>query len=111
MATVAWGLEGIIVKESKVCFIDLDNAKIYYRGYDLSELAVKANFEEVAYLLLNGKLPNKEGLASFKDLLAMNRELPNEVLSLLRELPRGLRPIDVLRLSINHLGTLDKGGF
>ncbi|MFP3159898.1 MAG: citrate synthase/methylcitrate synthase [Vulcanisaeta sp.] len=107
-STVAWGLEGIQVKESGICFIDLDNGRIYYRGYDLTELANMAGFEEVTYLLLHGKLPNREELNAIKAELARNRELPSELLTLLRSLPRGLRPIDVLRLSIDYLGTLDR---
>ncbi len=108
MSTVAWGLEGVQVKESSICYIDLDNGKIYYRGYDLAELANMASFEEVTYLLLRGKLPNREELDAIKAELARNRELPSELLALLRALPRGLRPIDVLRLSIDYLGALDK---
>lgn len=46
---IKWGLEGIYVKESSICLIDLDNAKIYYRGYELSDLALKSTFEETAY--------------------------------------------------------------
>ena len=88
MPTVAWGLEGIQVKESSICYIDLDNGKIYYRGYDLAELANMASFEEVTYLLLRGKLPNREELDAINAELARNRELPSELPALLRALPK-----------------------
>jgi len=51
------GLEGVVVKESEICLIDVENSKIYYRGYDLEELAERSSFEETAYLLIYGRLP------------------------------------------------------
>ncbi|MEN3047580.1 MAG: citrate/2-methylcitrate synthase [Candidatus Caldarchaeales archaeon] len=65
------GLEGVHVLESSLCLIDTENGKLYYVGYDVEELVVKSSYEEVAYLLLNGRLPNR---AEFGEFVARLRE-------------------------------------
>ena len=63
------GLAGVVAGETEICWVD-PNAGLMYRGYDIHEMAEKASFEEVAYLLLNGELPNGGQLANFTNQLA-----------------------------------------
>lgn len=98
------GLEGIIVKESKICLIDVENSKIYYRGYDIEELADKSTFEETAYLLIYGQLPRASELEAFKERLASLRRPPEHVVKLLGLLPKSAEPIDVLRTAVSAMG-------
>jgi len=76
------GLEGIVVKESKICLIDTESSKIYYRGYDLEELAERSTFEETVYLLWYGSLPRRSELEEFKRTLAKHRVPPPHVVDL-----------------------------
>ncbi len=69
------GLAGVVAGETAICSVD-PNAGLMYRGYDIHEMASKASFEEVAYLLLNGELPTGEQLANFTNQLAAERALP-----------------------------------
>ena len=70
------GLAGVVAGETEICWVD-PNAGLMYRGYDIHEMATKASFEEVAYLLLNGELPNGGELANFTNQLASERALPD----------------------------------
>ena len=97
------GLEGVVVKESEICMIDLENSKIYYRGYDLEELAELSNFEETAYLLIYGKLPKASELEEFRRRLASSRRPPQHVISIMEAMPRGAEPIDVLRTAVSAM--------
>jgi len=97
------GLEGVVVKETEICYIDLENSKIYYRGYDLEELAEKSTFEETAYLLLYGKLPTRGELERFKAVLRDNRVPPPHVIAILQHLPKSAEPIDVLRTGVSAM--------
>ena len=69
------GLAGVIAGETAICSVD-PNSGLLYRGYDIHDMASKATFEEVAYLLLNGELPNSGELANFTNQLAAERTLP-----------------------------------
>ncbi len=100
------GLAGIIAGETAICWVDPD-AGLMYRGYDIHEMAVKANFEEVAYLLINGELPNAEQLMDFGRKIAAQRELPRPVLEMLRLLPKTMHPMDVLRTGVSMLAAFD----
>ncbi len=73
------GLAGVIAGETEICWVD-PNAGLMYRGYDIHEMADKASFEEVAYLLLKGQLPNMGELQRFRMEIAAARPLPKEVL-------------------------------
>ncbi len=80
------GLAGVIAGETAICWVD-PNAGLMYRGYDIHEMAQKASFEEVAYLLLNGELPNGKQLVEFTQQIAAERALPGPVTEMLRLLP------------------------
>jgi 2-methylcitrate synthase/citrate synthase II len=101
------GLAGVIAGETQICWVDPD-AGLMYRGYDIHELAERASFEEVAYLLLNGELPTAKQLAEFTKQIAAERELPAPVLEMLRLLPRSTHPMDTLRTAVSMLSAFDK---
>ncbi len=101
------GLAGVIAGETEICWVD-PNAGLMYRGYDIHEMAEKASFEEVAYLLINGELPNLEQLGKFSRQIASERELPAPVVKMLRLMPRGTHPMDLLRTGVSMLGAFDK---
>src|SRR5207253_1993127 len=81
---------------------------LMYRGYDIHEMGDKATFEEVAYLLLNGELPNGKQLKDFKQQIAAQRDLPKEVVEMLRLLRKSTHPMDMLRTGVSMLSAFDK---
>lgn len=91
------GLEGVVIGKSAITFIDGQRGILRYRGIDIKELADKSNYEEVVYLLWNGKLPTRKELADFRKNLAKHRSLPKEVKSLLKSVPKPANPMDVAR--------------
>jgi 2-methylcitrate synthase/citrate synthase II len=101
------GLAGVIAGETAICWVD-PNAGLMYRGYDIHEMGNKATFEEVAYLLLNGELPNGKQLNEFKGQIASERTLPKEVVQMLKLLPRATHPMDMLRTGVSMLSAFDK---
>jgi 2-methylcitrate synthase/citrate synthase II len=101
------GLAGVIAGETAICWVD-PNAGLMYRGYDIHDLAQKASFEEVAYLLLNGELPNWKQLTEFTQQIASERALPGPVIEMMRLLPKSTHPMDMLRTGVSMLGPFDK---
>src|SRR5438477_9214812 len=100
------GLAGVIAGETQICWVDPD-AGLMYRGYDIHEMADKASFEEVAYLLLHGELPSFEQLGKFTREIASARSLPKQVLDALRLMPKSSHPMDMLRTGVSMLGEFD----
>jgi 2-methylcitrate synthase/citrate synthase II len=100
------GLAGVIAGETQICWVDPD-AGLMYRGYDIHEIADKASFEEVAYLLLHGELPSFEQLGKFTRDIASARSLPKQVLNALRLMPKSSHPMDILRTGVSMLGEFD----
>src|SRR6266550_4499679 len=100
------GLAGVVAGETEICWVD-PNAGLMYRGYDIHEMAEKANFEEVAYLLLSGELPNQKQLTEFSQQIARDRAVPKEVLDALRLMPKNTHPMDMLRTGVSVLGAFD----
>jgi 2-methylcitrate synthase/citrate synthase II len=100
------GLAGVIAGETEICWVD-PNAGLMYRGYDIHEMATKASFEEVAYLLLNGELPSMAQLQEFRNAIAKERPLPREVIELLRLMPKNTHPMDMLRTGVSMLAPFD----
>lgn len=107
MASFKAGLEDIVALRSEICFIDGQKRQLVYRGYDIGELIGKATFEEVVYLLWNGKLPTAGQLQEFKEQLAAELTLPNEVVELIKACPRDAEPMAVLRTAVSALGLFD----
>jgi citrate synthase len=101
------GLEGIVAGMTTISEVDPHRQKLAYRGYDIEDLANHATFEEVAYLLLMGELPNASQLEEFKSEVAANRALPDELVSVLRLASKPAHPMDVLRTAVSFLGESD----
>jgi len=101
------GLVGIYIDESLISFIDGINGKLFYRGYSIQELAEKSTFEEVAYLLIFGKLPKQSELDEFKQLLIKERNIPDNVLRILQSFPRNTTRIELLRTAVSALSLYD----
>jgi citrate synthase len=106
-AKPAGGLEGIVAAKSDICFIDGVNGRLVYRGYEIGDLVENASFEETAYLLWEGALPNRAQLDKVKSDLASSMALPPHVLGILKALPRDTQPMDALRTAASALGAGD----
>ncbi len=105
---MAVGLEGVYINTSRICFLDGKQGTLLYRGYDAEELAEESSYEETAFLLLNGKLPEKSELKKFSRTLAKQRELPKHALHLMKTLPKQTTPMNALRTIVSSLGVDDK---
>jgi citrate synthase len=106
MAVSAAGLEGIIAAESRICWIDGDAGILSYQGYDIRTLGENACFEEVIFLLWNGRLPKQAELDALKAGLVEHRAIPAQVEAFLKSVPKGL-PMAVLRTAVSMLGIHD----
>jgi len=101
------GLAGVVAGKSAIATVGT-GAGLFYRGYNIYDLAAKCEFEEVAYLLLEGKLPNSAELTEFKAQLIKDRELPREVKETLKLVPANAHPMDVMRTGCSILGTIEQ---
>lgn len=101
------GLEGVVATTSKICYIDGDQGVLAYRGIDIHDLADHSTFEEVCFLLWNGKLPTRSELQDLHRRLAAERKLDPAIIELLRTLPKNAMPMDVLRTAVSALGLYD----
>jgi citrate synthase len=106
MAVTGAGLEGVTATDSDICFIDGDAGVLAYQGYDIHTLADNAKFEEVIYLLWNGRLPTQAGLDQLKEQLVAARPIPQPVVDFLSTARNGV-PMDVLRTAVSMLGLYD----
>jgi citrate synthase len=103
----AGGLEGVVAAKSDICFINGTEGQLIYRGYDIGDVVENLSFEEVAYLLWEGKLPNRAELATLKQQLGASMALPKHVQELLHTMPKGTEPMDALRTAASALGEGD----
>ncbi len=102
------GLEGIYVAETKLSYIDGENSRLYYVGYSIEDLAKYSTYEEVAFLLYYYRLPTKSEYELFKAVMRESREIPDEVLSIVRNMvKRKAHPMDILRTAVSSLSALD----
>ena len=101
------GLVGVIADETKVSEVMPDINSLTYRGYAVQDLAEACIFEEVAYLLLNGELPNKSQLAKFQEEERNNREISSNLKKIIHSYPKNAHPMDTTRTSVSHLGLED----
>ena len=100
------GLKDVYFDTTTSSFIDGQEGKLLYRGYNIHDLAEKSTFEEVVYLLLYGKLPNKQELEQFDQTMRSNRRIPDEVIQVL-DLVKASHPMDALRTGISALAAFD----
>jgi len=101
------GLVGVIADETKVSEVMPDINSLTYRGYAVQDLAEVCTFEEVAYLLLNGELPNKAQLSKFQEEERSNREISVNLKKIIQNYPKNAHPMDTTRTSVSHLGLED----
>ena len=101
------GLEGVVATTSSICYIDGDAGVLAYRGYDIHELADHSTFEEVCYLLWFGRLPKADELRQLRSRMAEARHVDPGIISALREVPRSVPPMDVLRTLTSALSYYD----
>lgn len=97
-------LSGTAAGNTELCTVGRTGNDLHYRGYDILDLAVNCEFEEVAHLLVHGKLPNKAELAGYKTKLKALRGLPANVKTVLEALPASAHPMDVMRTGVSALG-------
>ena len=101
------GLRGQLAGETALCTVGKTGAGLTYRGFDIKELANNAQFEEVAYLLLYGKLPNQVELNTYKVRLKNMRCLPDALKRVLEQISNDVHPMDVMRTGCSMLGNLE----
>ena len=106
-STKSSGLRGQVAGETELCTVGKSGTGLTYRGYEINDLADNAEFEEVAFLLLYGHLPNKEELKVYKSRLKKLRILPDSLKKVLEEIPAHSHPMDVMRTGCSHLGCLE----
>ncbi len=101
------GLAGIVAGQTAISTVESSGSGLFYRGYAIKDLAEHASFEEVAYLLIYGELPNSKELDDYKTKLQSLRALPNALKIVMEQLPATTNPMDVLRTGCSVLGTLE----
>jgi len=97
-------LSGVAAGNTALCSVGRSGNDLHYRGYDILDVADACEFEEIAYLLVHGKLPNEAELRGYKAKLKSLRGLPQAVKSALEALPAGAHPMDVMRTGVSTLG-------
>jgi 2-methylcitrate synthase len=97
-------LSGVVAGNTALCTVGRTGNDLHYRGYDILDLAKTCEFEEIAHLLIHGKLPNHTELAAYRDKLARLRGLPAAVENVLEQLPAASHPMDVMRTGVSALG-------
>ena len=101
------GLRGQVAGETELCTVGQSGTGLTYRGYEITDLAENAEFEEIAFLLLKGYLPNLNELSDYKLKLKILRDLPQSLKTALEEIPPGSHPMDVMRTGCSMLGCLE----
>ena len=107
MAANTAGLRGVSAGETALCTVGQAGTGLTYRGYDIHDLARHAEFEEVAWLLLKGHLPNRSELAGYRARLQSLRTLPEALREVLERIPANAHPMDVMRTGCSMLGNLE----
>ncbi|MGB6328949.1 MAG: 2-methylcitrate synthase [Halarcobacter sp.] len=100
-------LSGTAAGNTAICTVGKTGNDLHYRGYDILEFAEKAEFEEIAYLIVHEKLPNVEELKAYKEKLRSFRDIPNGVKVALEQLPKTSHPMDVMRTGCSVLGAIE----
>jgi 2-methylcitrate synthase len=98
-------LSGVKVADTAICTVGKTGDSLFYRGYNIHDLASNCEFEEIAYLLIYDKLPSSSELSAYKTKLRGLRELPDTVQTVLESIPASAHPMDVIRTGVSVLGT------
>jgi len=99
-------LSGVVAGSTALCTVGRSGNDLHYRGYDILDIADQCEFEEIAYLLVHEKLPNRAELAAYQKKLKSLRGLPAPVRTTLEQIPASAHPMDVLRTGCSALGTV-----
>jgi 2-methylcitrate synthase len=99
-------LSGVPAGNTALCTVGRTGNDLHYRGYDILDVATTSEFEEIAYLLVHGKLPNAAELAGYKRKLLALRGIPGAVKDVLEAIPAGAHPMDVMRTGCSALGAV-----
>ncbi len=97
-------LSGVAAGNTALCTVGRSGNDLHYRGYDILDIATTCQFEEIAYLLVHGKLPNRAELAAYKAKLRSLRGIPAAIRAVLEQLPASTHPMDVMRSAVSALG-------
>lgn len=101
------GLEDVVAGKSAICDVNGSEGKLIYAGYDIHDLAENTTFEEVIYLLWNGKLPNSDELNALRSDLDAHRAIPEPALNLIRQFPHEVAPMDAIRTAVSLIAFYD----
>jgi citrate synthase len=101
------GLEDVVAASSSICAVDGVEGRLIYQGYDIHDLAEHSTFEETVYLLWFGRLPKKAELEAFTKQLQTNRKLPEQVIAVMKNLPKDGNSMEVLRTAVSLLSMWD----
>ena len=104
------GLRGVVAAQSAIGDVNGEEGKLIYQGYDIHDLAENSTFEEVVFLLWNGRLPTQTELEEHTARIRRNYEAPKEVIELMKQYPKDSDPMDVLRTSVSSLALYDPKG-
>src|SRR5271168_4318401 len=100
-------LSGVAAGNTALCTVGRSGNDLHYRGYDILDIAETCEFEEIAYLLVHGRLPDTGTLAAYKRKLAGLRGLPDAAKSALEAIPATAHPMDVMRTGASMLGCVE----
>jgi citrate synthase len=106
----AAGLRGVVAAQSAIGDVNGEQGVLIYQGYNIHDLAEHSTFEEIVFLLWNGRLPKRNELEDLQTRFRENYEVPAQVLEMMRTFPKDADPMDVLRTSVSALDFYDKAG-
>ncbi len=109
-SSAAAGLRGVVAAQSAIGDVNGEEGKLIYQGYDIHDLAEHSTFEEVVFLLWNGRLPKQDELEELTAKFRANYEAPKEVIDLMKQYPKESDPMDVLRTAVSSLDLYDPEG-
>jgi citrate synthase len=109
-AVASEGLRGVVAAQSAIGDVNGEKGILIYQGYNIHDLAEHSTFEEVVFLLWNGRLPKADELAELKERLRRNYEVPAEIIQTMKTFPKDADPMDVLRTAVSSLDFYDKNG-
>lgn len=107
MSNAGTGLKGVVLDDTRIALVDGEQGKLVYRGYNIHDLAERATFEEVSYLLLYGALPTRGQLAVFDRQLKAGRAIPQAVVEIIERV-KAAHPMDILRTAVSAAVALDE---
>jgi len=109
-AVASEGLRGVVAAQSAIGDVNGEEGILIYQGYNIHDLAEHSSFEEVVFLLWNGRLPKVDELEELKQRLRRNYEVPSAVIDLMKQFPKTADPMDVLRTAVSALDFYDENG-